>query len=79
VAESEPIEVDARGLYCPLPVLRLASALRSRPAGTRARLLATDPIAVRDVEAFCAAGRGRLLARTETDGVLAFDVEKTSL
>ncbi|HYK41686.1 MAG TPA: sulfurtransferase TusA family protein [Thermoanaerobaculia bacterium] len=79
MADTAPIEVDARGLYCPLPILRLASALRSHPTGTRARLLATDPIAVRDVEAFCAAGRGRLLSRSENDGVLAFEVEKTSL
>ena len=78
MAEGEPIEVDARGLYCPLPILRLASALRARPAGTRARLLATDPVAVRDVEAFCAQGRGRLISRTEAGGVLAFEVEKTS-
>ncbi|MDQ6891867.1 MAG: sulfurtransferase TusA family protein [Acidobacteriota bacterium] len=76
--EPEPIEVDARGLYCPLPILRLASALRSQPAGTRARLLATDPIAVRDVEAFCAQGRGRLLSQSDSGGVLAFEVEKTS-
>ncbi|HEY6051271.1 MAG TPA: sulfurtransferase TusA family protein [Thermoanaerobaculia bacterium] len=75
--QSEPIEVDARGLYCPLPILRLASALRNHPAGTRARLLATDPIAVRDVEAFCAQGRGRLLAQSESGGVLSFEIEKT--
>lgn len=75
--QSEPVEVDARGLYCPLPILRLASALRHHPAGTRARLLATDPIAVRDVEAFCAQGRGRLLSQGESGGVLSFEIEKT--
>ena len=47
------LEVDARGLLCPLPVLRLARALRRAPAGTVAVLLATDPAAVADVEAFC--------------------------
>ena len=30
-----PIEVDARGLRCPLPVIRLAEAARDAPAGTR--------------------------------------------
>jgi tRNA 2-thiouridine synthesizing protein A len=77
VPEPEPIEVDARGLYCPLPILRLASALRNHPAGTRARLLATDPIAVRDVEAFCAQGRGRLLSHQHAAGVFSFDIEKS--
>lgn len=76
MAEGEPIEVDARGLYCPLPILRLASALRSRPAGTRALLLATDPISVRDVEAFCAQGKGRLVSRKETTGLFTFEIEK---
>jgi tRNA 2-thiouridine synthesizing protein A len=45
--------VEARGLYCPIPVLRLAKAFRAQPAGTAARLLATDPAAVEDVEVFC--------------------------
>jgi len=78
VPESEPIEVDARGLYCPLPILRLATALRPHPAGTRARLLATDPAALEDVAAFCAAGRGKVLIQIESDGVFSFEIEKTS-
>ena len=76
--KGEPIEVDARGLYCPLPILRLASALRPHPAGTRARLLATDPVAVQDVQAFCAAGRGRVLIQGESGGIFSFEIEKTS-
>jgi tRNA 2-thiouridine synthesizing protein A len=74
----EPIEVDARGLYCPLPILRLAAALRPHPPGTRARLLATDPVAVQDVQAFCAAGRGRVLVQSESGGVFSFEIEKTA-
>ncbi|HIC66607.1 MAG TPA: sulfurtransferase TusA family protein, partial [Paracoccus sp.] len=35
--------IDARGLLCPLPVLRLRKVLLDRPAGTRLRLVATDP------------------------------------
>nr|WP_284290605.1 hypothetical protein [Angustibacter aerolatus] len=31
---AEPVEVDARGLRCPLPVIRLAAAARDLPAGT---------------------------------------------
>jgi tRNA 2-thiouridine synthesizing protein A len=78
VPELEPIEVDARGLYCPLPILRLAAALRNHPAGTRARLVATDPIAVRDVEAFCAQGRGRLISKNESGTLFSFEIEKTT-
>ena len=48
--ESEVL-VDARGLRCPIPVLRLAQALADRPSGTLVRLLATDPAARVDVPA----------------------------
>ena len=61
------VEVDARGLLCPLPILRLARAFRRVPAGTIARLTATDPTAVEDVEAFCREGGHELLS-TERDG-----------
>jgi tRNA 2-thiouridine synthesizing protein A len=48
-----PIEIDARGLRCPLPVIRLAAAARDAPAGTRIIVLATDPAARHDVPAWC--------------------------
>ncbi len=43
--------VDARGVRCPIPVLRLARTLSEEPAGTLVRLLATDPAARVDVPA----------------------------
>ncbi len=48
-----PIEVDARGLRCPLPVIRLAAAARDAPDGTRIIVLATDPAARHDIPAWC--------------------------
>ena len=48
-----PVEVDARGLRCPLPVIRLAAAARGAPAGTRITVLASDPAARHDVPAWC--------------------------
>ena len=52
---SPPSTVDARGLSCPLPVLRLNKALKTLPAGSGLVLLATDPAALRDVPAYCRA------------------------
>ena len=49
----DPIEVDARGLRCPLPVIRLAQAARDAPAGTWIVVLATDPAARHDIPAWC--------------------------
>ena len=51
--EDAIVEVDARGLRCPIPVIRLGAAIRHRPAGSLVRLLATDPAARADVAAFC--------------------------
>jgi TusA-related sulfurtransferase len=77
VTRSDPtrphaIEVDARGLRCPVPVLRLAQALRDLPDGACVRLLATDPAARTDVAAF-ARMRGQVLeAMTEEGGYTAY-------
>jgi tRNA 2-thiouridine synthesizing protein A len=68
--------VDARGLLCPLPVLRLAKAFRAQPSGIVARLLATDPAAVEDVEVFCRERGHELLESRQDAGVLSFLVRK---
>ena len=47
------IEVDARGLRCPLPVIRLAAAAQNATAGTLVIVLATDPAARHDIPAWC--------------------------
>jgi len=66
-------EVDARGLRCPLPVLRLRRALAATPAQARVRLLADDPAARIDVPHFCAEAGHRLIATDEeASGVLTF-------
>jgi tRNA 2-thiouridine synthesizing protein A len=72
----DEIEVDARGLYCPLPVLRLARALRREPAGRVARLLATDPVSVQDVQVYCREQKATLLDSRRDGDMFAFRVRK---
>ena len=74
----QPIVVDARGLNCPLPVLRLRKRLKDVAVGALVELLATDRAALRDVPAFCA-GRGHDVAPVveERDGTLRFRVRKS--
>lgn len=48
------VEIDARGLICPLPVLRARKRLAAMPAGAVLRLVTTDPAAIIDVPHFCA-------------------------
>ncbi len=72
----EDFVVDARGLYCPIPILRLAKAFRGKPAGAIARLLATDPAAVEDVEVFCRERDYALLDSRHEGETLTFRVQK---
>lgn len=68
--------VDAEGLICPLPVLRLRKALQALNTGQQIILRSTDPIAVIDVPAFCQQ-EGHELVATETEGsVSIFTVQK---
>jgi tRNA 2-thiouridine synthesizing protein A len=46
------IEVDARGLACPLPILRTKKALAKMTSGQMLRILSTDPGSVKDFQAF---------------------------
>lgn len=48
------LEVDALGLLCPLPVLRLRKRMEGVAEGSHVRLLADDPAAQIDVPHFCA-------------------------
>jgi tRNA 2-thiouridine synthesizing protein A len=71
---ADEILIDARGLLCPLPVLRLAKAFRAAPEGAVLRLLATDPASVQDVEAYCQEAGKRLLGWGKKEGVFEFRV-----
>lgn len=46
-------ELDARGLICPLPVLKARKLLKAMASGSLLRVLTTDPGAPRDFEHFC--------------------------
>ena len=48
------LEIDALGLLCPLPVLRMKKRMQPLPSGALVRLLADDPAAHVDVPHFCA-------------------------
>ena len=49
----DSVTLDARGLNCPLPVLRARKAMRGVAPGGLLRVLATDPAAVADFRAYC--------------------------
>jgi len=60
-------ELDARGLLCPLPVLKARKRLKAMAPGEVLRMLASDPAAVVDVPFFCAES-GHELVETAAEG-----------
>ena len=70
------LEVDALGLLCPLPVLRLRKRMQALAAGEVARLLADDPAAHVDVPHFCAEAGHAFLGASDHPGGTAFLVRK---
>ena len=59
--------LDAKGLNCPLPILRAKKTHKDMPTGATLEILATDPGAVKDFEAFCRA-TGNELMESRVDG-----------
>ncbi|MBC9071086.1 sulfurtransferase TusA family protein [Thauera sp. CAU 1555] len=59
-------EVDARGLNCPLPILRAKKALAEMLPGQVVRVMATDPGSVKDFQAFTKQTGNELLRQSET-------------
>ncbi len=70
--------VDAKGLKCPMPVLRLRKALDQTEPGETVTLLATDQGSRKDVPAFCRIAGVELVSATEREGVFCYDVKKTA-
>ena len=58
-------DVDARGLNCPLPILRAKKALNDMATGQVLRILATDPGSVKDFQAFCKQTGNELLSHSD--------------
>ncbi len=69
-------ELDARGLNCPLPILRAKKALNGLTAGKVLKVMATDPGAVKDFAAFAKQTGNELLSSAEGGGEYVFFLRK---
>ena len=69
-------EVDARGLNCPLPILRAKKVLGDLHAGQVLKVMATDPGSVKDFQAFCKQTGNALLASDTSDSEFVFFMQK---
>ncbi len=70
--------LDTKGLNCPLPILKAKKAINGLAAGDTLQVLATDPGAVKDFEAFCRATGHELVESGEDDGVYSFLLKKVA-
>jgi len=69
-------ELDARGLNCPLPILRAKKAINGLESGQVLRIVATDPGSVKDFEAFAKQTGNELLESSEAGGEFVFLMKK---
>ena len=69
-------ELDARGLNCPLPILRARKALNEMTSGQVLRIVATDPGSVKDFEAFAKQTGNALLGQSTNDKEYTFLMRK---
>ena len=70
--------LDAKGLNCPLPILKARKALKDVADGGTLEILATDPGAVADFEAFCRQTGTELLEHSEDAGTYRFLIKKVA-
>jgi tRNA 2-thiouridine synthesizing protein A len=69
-------ELDAKNLNCPLPILRCKKGLSEISADQVLKIMATDPGAVKDFQAFCKQTGHELLQLDEAEGVYTFYIKK---
>ena len=69
-------QVDARGLSCPMPIVKTATLFRTIPSGTVVEVLATDPGAVKDFEAWARSTGNELIESTQDGSVYRFVIRK---
>ena len=78
LAVNAMIEVDARRLLCPMPVIRLQDCINKQAAGTRVRITCTDPGTLHDIPTWCRINGHEVLTTSEQQDELIFVVRKKS-
>jgi tRNA 2-thiouridine synthesizing protein A len=69
-------ELDARGLSCPLPILKTKKSLNELASGQVLKVVATDPGSVKDFDAFANQTGHTLLSSTQQDKEFIFYMKK---
>ncbi|WP_338465606.1 sulfurtransferase TusA family protein [Novosphingobium sp. ZN18A2] len=70
--------LDAKGLNCPLPILKAKKALAAMDNGKQLEILATDPGSVKDFEAFCRTTGNKMVEQGQDGNVYRFIIERVA-
>ncbi len=68
--------IDARGLSCPMPIVKTAQAVKAIPSGAAVELVATDPGSIKDIAAWCRATGNELVEQTSDGAVYRFVIRR---
>ena len=68
--------VDAKGLSCPMPIVKTAQAMKSLAPGQILEVLATDPGSVKDIAAWCKSTGNELVDQTSDGAVYHFVIRQ---
>jgi tRNA 2-thiouridine synthesizing protein A len=70
------VQVDARGLNCPMPIVKTAQAVKSMASGQTLEVLATDPGSTKDFAAWSKTTGNEMVEQTVDGGVYRFVLRK---
>ena len=70
--------LDAKGLNCPLPILKTKKMLKDLPLGESLEIHATDPGSVADFQAFCRTTGNELVESTQDNNVFRFVIKRVA-
>ena len=71
----EDIELDTRGLLCPLPVIRTQDAVKNMEKGATLRVIATAPGVLHDIPAWCRIHGHKLIETTDGDTEISIRIQ----
>ena len=69
------VEIDAKGMYCPMPIVKLKKATKTMTSGQVIKLVATDPGSKRDVPAWANKTGAEIIESTEGDGIFTYFIK----
>jgi tRNA 2-thiouridine synthesizing protein A len=71
------VTLDAKGLNCPLPILKTKKAIKDMASGATLEVLSTDPGSMADMDAFCKQTGNELVESSQDGDTYKFIIKKS--